>query len=101
MNRPAYWQLYLLLPAIVGLFVLERQLPLPEQAHDVLELAILLVVVALIALWIKLNERPLTGNVDRNQLPMNIGVYDPPRAKSPGRAPGQDQAEAKRVSARR
>lgn len=58
-QHPSWWLLYLSLPAMIGLFWLERHLSLPETGLRLAELIIFLVVFGGIWLWLKANTGAL------------------------------------------
>jgi predicted ferric reductase len=64
--RPKWWQLYLSLPLIVVLFVLDHQLNISTHAHQALQIGILVVVYGLIYRWLKANSMALS-RMDQEQ----------------------------------
>jgi hypothetical protein len=59
-SNPKWWQLYLLLPLAVVLFVLERGLPFPTSGHQVVQIGIVLVIFGLVYFWLRANSAALT-----------------------------------------
>ena len=55
-SRPKWWLLYLLLPVLVGLLVIEIRIPISEMGHRVVEVGIVLLVFGLIELWLRAND---------------------------------------------
>ena len=55
-SRPKWWLLYLLLPVLVGLLVIETRLPISEVGHRVVEVGIVVLVFGLIELWLRAND---------------------------------------------
>jgi hypothetical protein len=55
-QHPSYWLLYLSLPLMIGLFVLEMRLSLSEPSHRFVEIMIVLIVYGSISLWLKANK---------------------------------------------
>ncbi len=55
-SRPNWWLLYLLLPVLVGLLVIETKVPISEVGHRVVEVGIVLLVFGLIELWLRTNN---------------------------------------------
>lgn|SRR5574341_1730883 len=53
--KPKWWQLFALLPAMVGLLVIESQVATLPLEHQVLQLGILILIFGLIALWVRVN----------------------------------------------
>ena len=58
-KRPSWWLLYLTLPMMAGLFLLEMRLSLSKTGHRFAELIIVLVVFGSISLWLKANAGAL------------------------------------------
>ena len=65
--RPKWWQLYLIFPLLVVLFILEARLKISQLGHELLQLGILLFVYGLIHFWLKANAKALS-NLDRVQV---------------------------------
>ena len=59
-SNPKWWQLYLVLPFAVLLFVLERQLPFSTSGHQAVQVGIVLVIFGLVHLWLRANRAALT-----------------------------------------
>jgi hypothetical protein len=57
--KPRWWLLYLTLPLMIGLFVLEGRLTEPDIVHRILELGIVIVCFGLMAVWVRANEDAL------------------------------------------
>lgn len=60
-RRPAWWQLYLLGLAIVGLLVLGARAHLSPSGHELAAIAALVAVYGLIELWLRTNWRALVS----------------------------------------
>jgi len=58
-QRPSWWLLYLSLPMMIGLFLIEMHLSLSDTGHRLAELIIILVVYGSISLWLKANTGAL------------------------------------------
>jgi hypothetical protein len=58
--RPAWSQLFLLLPVTIGLVVLEAGAPLSESAHTAATIGLLVLTYALVGLWVRANRLALT-----------------------------------------
>lgn len=58
--RPKWWQLYLTLPLLIALFMLDNRLKLSVRGHQVVQIGIILFVYWLIHLWLKTNARSLS-----------------------------------------
>src|SRR5512147_911761 len=64
--RPKWWQLYLIFPLLLVLFILEHQLKVSTRGHQVFQIGIILGVYGLIYWWIKANSVALS-RMDREQ----------------------------------
>jgi hypothetical protein len=58
--RPKWWQLYLTLPLLVGLFLVDFRLGLSTRGHQIVQIGIVLFVYTLVHLWLKANGVPLS-----------------------------------------
>lgn len=58
-QKPYWWQLYIMLPVLIGLFLGEMQLGLTGAANVIAQLGILFLVYASIHAWIRANHRAL------------------------------------------
>ena len=58
-QRPSRWLLYLSLPMMIGLFLLEMRLSLSDTGHRFAELIIVLIVFGSMSLWLKANTGAL------------------------------------------
>ena len=58
-RRPAWWQLLLLLPVMIGLVVLEARAPFSEPVHTAATVGILVLGYALVGLWVRANRLAL------------------------------------------
>ena len=54
--RPKWWQIYLTLPLLIALFVLDHRLKISPREHQVVQIGIILLVYGLIYWWIKANS---------------------------------------------
>lgn len=59
-RSPAWWQLLLLLPVLIGLVVLEARAPLSEPVHTAATVGILVLTYTLVGLWVRANRLALT-----------------------------------------
>ncbi len=60
-HKPQWWQVYIMLPLLAGLFVLEIRLRLKGTVNILAQLGILFLVYAFMQLWIRANRRALMG----------------------------------------
>ena len=58
-QRPSWWLLYISLPMMVSLFLLEMRLSLSDTGHRFAELIIVLIVFGSMSLWLKANTGAL------------------------------------------
>ena len=58
-KKPQWWQVYVMLPLLAGLFVLEIRLGLNGTANILAQLGILFLVYAFMHLWLRTNRRAL------------------------------------------
>ena len=59
-TRPKWWQLYLTLPLLIALFVVDSRLKLSTRGHQAVQIGIVLVVFGLVHLWLKANSTALS-----------------------------------------
>jgi hypothetical protein len=57
--RPKWWQLYLIFPLLIVLFLLEHQLKISTYGHQAVQIGIVLIVYGLIYVWLKANSSAL------------------------------------------
>ncbi len=74
-HEPRWWQLYIMLPVIAGLFVFEIRLGLKGAVNIGAQLGILFLVYAFIQIWIRANRRALMG-LDEAQGEWQFKVYE-------------------------
>ena len=55
-QNPRWWLLYLTMPLMIGLLVLEGRLPEPPVVHQIMEMGIVIVCFGLMAVWVHANE---------------------------------------------
>jgi hypothetical protein len=70
-THPKWWQVYLTLPLLVALFVVDRQLNISTRGHQAVQIGIILFVYGFVHLWLKANASSLS-NLDRIQ---NYGTF--------------------------
>ena len=81
-SRPRWWQLYLTLPLLPALFLVERRLRLSAGGHLAAQIGIVLLIYGLIDLWLRANARAL-AQVDRDKFHETIIINPiPPRRLS-------------------
>ena len=83
-RKPQWWQLYVGLPLLCALFVLEIQLHLGETADVVLQMGILLLIFVFIQAWLRANRGALLEldeNAPERQEAYGVRVYQFPPAE--------------------
>jgi hypothetical protein len=75
--HPKWWQLYLLLPLLVGLFMVDFRLKLSTRGHQIVQIGILLFVYWLVHLWLKANEAA-QQSAENSQHPVIITYVQTP-----------------------
>jgi len=58
-QKPQWWQLYVGLPALVGLFLPETRAALTEMEHVLAEFGILVLVFGFVQMWLRANRSAL------------------------------------------
>jgi hypothetical protein len=58
--RPTWWQVYLIVPLLIALFMLDGRLKLSQRGHQIVQLGILVFIYWLVHLWLVANERNLS-----------------------------------------
>ena len=58
-RKPSWWLLYLTVPLLLGLLVLEARLSVQLVAHRILEFGIVLLWLGLMLVWVRANEGAL------------------------------------------
>lgn len=76
--HPKWWQLYLIFPLLIVLFILEHQLKISTLGHQVLQIGIILVVYGLIYRWIKANSVALSRMDQEQYYPRALILQVPP-----------------------
>lgn len=74
-KKPQWWQLYVMLPVLAALFVLEIRLGLKGAANIIAQLAILFLVYSFMQLWTRANHRALMG-LDEERGEWQFKVYE-------------------------
>jgi hypothetical protein len=64
--RPKWWQLYLTLPLLVALFVVDSRLKISNHGHQAVQIGIILLIYGFIYLWLKDNASAIS-EMDRIQ----------------------------------
>ena len=75
--RPKWWQLYLTLPLLIALFILDNRLSLSVRGHQAVQVGIILVVFGLVHLWLNANSKALS-EMDQRQYHGTVTVIRVP-----------------------
>ena len=62
--RPKWWQIYLIVPLLIVLFLLDARLKLSVRGHQIVQLGILAFIYWLVHVWLNVNAAALS-NVNR------------------------------------
>ena len=84
--EPRWWQVYAMLPVLVGLFLVEMRLPLTDTEHIAAQLGILLLIYGFVHAWLGANRRALMG-LDDERGEWRMRVYEFPPAEVTGSGP--------------
>lgn len=63
--RPKWWQVYLLIPLLITLFMLDGRLKLSQRGHQIVQLGILVFIYCLVHLWLEANAEALSNPEQR------------------------------------
>lgn len=74
-RNPKWWQLYVMLPLLAGLFWPEIQAPLTETGHIIAQLGILCLIFGFVQLWMRANRSALM-HMDEEQGHWRINAYE-------------------------
>ncbi|MBI5303525.1 MAG: hypothetical protein HY868_15430 [Chloroflexi bacterium] len=84
-RKPAWWQLYLVIPVVIGLGLSEELTPLPGVSREIVFAAIIALMFSAMFAWVQFNrgrlewyEMERTGTVDD----LRITVFNPKSARA-------------------
>ena len=80
--RPKWWQLYLTLPLLVALFVMEHRLNISVHGHQAVQIGILILIYGLMHLWLQANASALS-KMDQRQYSGRITIVQIPWEQMP------------------
>lgn len=75
--RPKWWMLFLTVPLMLGLLVVEGHLPIPPAAHQIAEPAIVLAGFGLMGLWVSANQGAMMDEAAARERWVFTEVPDP------------------------
>ena len=78
--HPKWWQLYLTLPLLIGLFMVDFRLNISPRGHQIAQLGILVFVYWLVHLWLKANQAAM-GKAENAGHPIIITFVQTPPNK--------------------
>ncbi len=78
--RPKWWQLYLTLPLLVSLFVVDYHLKISGRGHEAVQIGILILIYGLMHLWLKANASALS-KMDQGEYVGRVTVIEMPWAQ--------------------
>ena len=87
-RKPQWWQLYVMLPMLAGLYLPEMRLRITGTEHIIAQLGILGLIYAFLRIWMQANHRALMG-IDEEQGEWRFKVYQLPAT---GSGAGRDGA---------
>ncbi len=65
-RKPSWWVLYLIVPVMAGLLVIEHDLVLSLLGHELAQFGIVVIIFGLMALWVRANEREMVSPTTRD-----------------------------------
>ncbi len=74
--KPAWWQLYIVVPIMIGLFFVEHQIALSAFGHEVAQAVIVVLAFALMTLWLRANQTRFIDRAPGASEELHITVYD-------------------------
>jgi hypothetical protein len=80
-QKPAWWQLYLIVPIMVGLAVLESKFSLPGISSELADLLIVFFAFSAMFVWVQINRGLIEYDEiqkDRSLDHLKVTVYEPP-----------------------
>jgi hypothetical protein len=79
-HKPAWWQLYAILPLMAGLLLAELFKPLPETAPEIVDVGIVAICFGSMLAWMRINGGLIESEElekDESIRDLKITVYDP------------------------
>ncbi len=80
--RPKWWQMYLVLPLLFALFIVDNRLNISTYGHQAVQIGIVLLIYGFIHLWLKANRSALS-KMDQEQNGGKITVIRMPFMELP------------------
>ncbi len=85
--RPKWWQLYIVVPLLLSLFIVDHQLNLSVLDHQVVQVGIVLLIYGFIHRWLNANRKALS-HLDEEQNGGRITVIRMPFLEIPASSSG-------------
>jgi hypothetical protein len=79
-HKPAWWQLYILVPVMIGLILVEQLDPLPGIASEIIDLSVVVLTFGTMLAWMWINSGLIEFEEmekDESLCYLNITLYDP------------------------
>ncbi len=95
-RKPAWWLLYLFVPVLIGLLIVDHELVLSLLGHQLVQLGILFAFIGLVVVWIRSNSAALVRKEKPNALSLIITVDDP--CAQDRRKSGERKSELKKAA---
>ena len=79
-HKPAWWQLYILVPVMLGLILVEQLHPLPGIAAEIVDLSVVVLTFGAMLAWMRINSGLIEYDEmekDESLRYLNITLYDP------------------------
>ncbi len=94
-RKPVWWLLYILIPLLMVLLVLDQELALSLLGHQIVQLGIVFLFFGLVTLWVRANSVGVQRPAKPDPLELSIVVYDPHKKKKQDQmADGVEQEKA-------
>jgi hypothetical protein len=94
-KHPQWWQLYVMLPVLVGLFWPETRAALTQTEHVIAELGILALIFGFTHLWLRANRSALAGS-DPAEFGWGVKLYEIPPHQQDAAEEDGDRASLRR-----
>ena len=79
-HKPAWWQLYILVPVMLGLILVEQLDPLPGIASEIVDLSVVVLTFGAMWAWMRINSGLVESDEmekDESLRDLKITLYDP------------------------
>jgi len=79
-HKPAWWQLYILVPVMLGLILVEQLDPLPGISSEIVDLSVVVLTFGMMLAWMRINSGLIEYDgmeKDESLRYLKITLYDP------------------------